>query len=95
MNSKGSLTLEAALVVPILAMILVMLLFGFRMLQVQTCVESAITHAARQTAVYASHLDEEKDESALALLGIVMAEKWLKKTDCPRPKSPRAVFVVS
>ncbi len=82
MSPKGTLTLEASLIVPILAMILVMVLFGFRMLQVQTCVETAINHAAKETAVYAAETGDD-DETKLKLLGIAMATKWLNKTQCP------------
>ncbi|WP_176762213.1 hypothetical protein [Eubacterium oxidoreducens] len=63
-----------------MAMILVMVLYGFRILQVQTCVESALDHAARQTAVYAKAI--ENDETLL-LCGSVIAKKSIKKAKAP------------
>ena len=81
---KASFTLEASLIVPIVAIILVMVLFGFRMLQVQTCVESAAIAAAREAAVYSEVVGGSKaDETKQNVISIALARKWLYETNCP------------
>lgn len=55
----GSYTLEAAVVLPLLTGFFVFLLFFFRVLQVQTGVQSALCYAARKTACEAGALDSE------------------------------------
>ncbi|MCR5666691.1 MAG: pilus assembly protein [Eubacterium sp.] len=77
---KASYTVEAAITVPIMAMILVMVLFGFRILQVQTCVESALDKASRQTAVYAQAVDKEE---TLLLCASAIAKTAIKKYKAP------------
>lgn len=47
---KGSLTLEAAVIIPFVAAFLVSILFFFRVLQVQTAVQESLTYSARKSA---------------------------------------------
>lgn len=51
---KGSYTLEAAVILPLVAGFFVAVLFFFRVLQVQTSVQSALYYASRKTACEAS-----------------------------------------
>ncbi len=60
----GSYTLEAAVVIPLIAGFWLFLLFFFRVLMVQTCVYSALSYSSRRTAAIASEL-----ESPAASLG--------------------------
>lgn len=55
----GSYTLEAAVVLPLLAGFFVSLLFFFRVLQVQTQVQEALFYAGRKTACEASVTDSQ------------------------------------
>ena len=57
--TKASYTLEAAVVIPILAAYLVMLLSFFSILEVQCEVDEALLYAGRKTAVESSMVDEE------------------------------------
>ncbi|MCM1282854.1 MAG: hypothetical protein NC180_00710 [Muribaculaceae bacterium] len=54
---KGSYTLEAAVILPLLAGFFTFLLFFFRVLQVQTGVQTALCYAGRKTACIASTTD--------------------------------------
>ncbi len=56
---KASLTMEAAIVLPILAGFLATLLFFFRVIQVQAAVEEALLYAGRKTAVESSLIEDE------------------------------------
>ena len=56
---KGSYTLEAAVIIPILAFFFVTILFFFRVLQVQTQVQEALDYAGRKTACVASSVSSE------------------------------------
>lgn len=56
---KGSYTLEAAVIIPILAFFFVTILFFFRVLQVQTQVQEALDYAGRKTACVASSVSPE------------------------------------
>lgn len=56
---KGSYTLEAAVIFPLVAGFLVSILFFFRVLQIGTSVQCALTYAGRMTAVEASMIDEQ------------------------------------
>ena len=53
-RSKGSYTLEMAVVLPLVTAFMVSILFFFRVLQVQTQVQEALVYASRQTAAQAS-----------------------------------------
>lgn len=57
---KGSYTLEAAVVIPLVAMYLVTILSFFSMLEVQCMVEEALIYAGRKTAVESSVIDSEE-----------------------------------
>lgn len=51
---KASLTLEAAVVIPVMMGVFVSLLFFFRMMQVQALIEDALMYAGRKVAVESS-----------------------------------------
>ena len=57
---KGSYTLEAAVVIPLVAMYLVMLLSFFCILEIQCSVDEAMLYAGRKTAVESSVLESEE-----------------------------------
>lgn len=61
---KASYTLEAVVVFPLMAAFLVLLLFFFRMMQVETKVQSALIYAGRSAAVISSVTSS--DAAALA-----------------------------
>lgn len=61
---KGSYTLEAAVIFPLVTAFFVSILFFFRVLQIGTSVQCALTYAGRMTAVEASSVNE----SAMLLL---------------------------
>lgn len=69
---KGSYTLEAAVVLPLMAGFFLAILFFFRVLQVQTGVQTALYYASRKTACEASTVS-----SQTALL--VSAEAYFQK----------------
>lgn len=56
---KASYTLEAAIIFPLVAGFIVFLLLFFRILQVQTAVESGLTYASRMTAVESCVVESE------------------------------------
>lgn len=56
---RGSYTLEAAVIIPVLAMFFVTILFFFRVLQVQTQVQEALDYAGRKTACEASAINSQ------------------------------------
>lgn len=58
--NKASMTVEAAVVVPIMAGFLCCILFLFRVLQVQEVVEEALIYAGRKAAVESSVLTSEE-----------------------------------
>lgn len=57
---KGSYTLEVAIIVPLMASYLVMLLFFFVLLEIQCEVDDAIMYAGRKTAVESCIIDSEE-----------------------------------
>lgn len=57
---KGSYTIEAAVVIPLLAGYLVMILFLFSVLELQGEIEEALLFAGRKTAVESSVTDSEE-----------------------------------
>lgn len=69
---KGSYTLEAAVVIPVVAIFFMTILFFFRVLQVQTQVQEALFYSSRKTACEASAVSSEA-----ALL--VSAEAFFRK----------------
>lgn len=62
---KGSFTIEASIVVPILATFFALLLYFFRLVQLQSAVEEALYYAGAKTAVESSLAE---DEAALYLV---------------------------
>ena len=56
---RGSYTLEAAVILPLLAAFFAFILFFFRVLQVQTGVQEALIYAGRQTACEACAVDSQ------------------------------------
>lgn len=57
---KASLTIEAAIVIPLMTGFLVLFLFLFRVIQVQAVVEEALMYAGRQVAVESSVVSSEE-----------------------------------
>ncbi len=56
---KGSYTVEAAIVIPLVAGFLVSILFFFRVLQVQAAIDEALIYAGRKVAAESSITDSE------------------------------------
>lgn len=56
---KASLTVEAAVVIPVVAAFFASLLFFFRVIQVQAIVEEALLYAGRKTAVEGSVVEDD------------------------------------
>lgn len=75
---KASYTLEAAVILPLLAGFFAFLLFFFRVLQVQTGVQTALYCAGRKTACEAGTVDSEP---ALLVLAEAHFRKEVKKND--------------
>lgn len=57
---KASYTVEAAIVIPILAGFLVLILSFFRIIQIQSMIDEALMYAGRKTAVESSIMDSEE-----------------------------------
>ena len=57
---KGSYTLEAAIVIPLMAMYLVTLLFFFSILKIQCDIDEALLYVGRKTAVESSVVESEE-----------------------------------
>ena len=62
---SGSMTLEAAVVVPILACLFTFVLFFFRVMQVQLCVQDALEDTGRTLSVYAAVKDSQDEKYAV------------------------------
>lgn len=56
---KGSYTVEAAVIIPLFMGFMVSLLFFFRVMQVETKVQEALTYASRMTAVEACAVEND------------------------------------
>lgn len=67
--ASASMTLEAAMALPIFIFFVVAMLFLFRVLQIQQNVEEALEYAARQTAISAHMLKGEDTEESMILMG--------------------------
>lgn len=87
---KGSLTVEAAFIIPFFACFLVFILYLFRILQVQTAVAQSLQYTGRRMA--AEYCIQEADEEGEntdfnAVGGLLKAklyfQKQLKKQSCP------------
>lgn len=72
---SGVLTLEAAVIIPLLASFFVSILFFFRIMQVQLVVQKALDDTGRKMAVYMS-IGEEKWSQAT---GITLSKALLSK----------------
>ncbi|MDD6481003.1 MAG: pilus assembly protein [Lachnospiraceae bacterium] len=79
-RQKGSYTLEAAVILPLMAGFFVAILFFFRVIQIQTQVQEALIYASRKTACEASAV-----ESPIALRASAEAffRKELSKYELP------------
>ncbi len=64
---KGSYTVEAAIILPLVAAFLTFFLFFFRVMQVEYRVQEALVYAGRQTAAYSSDRTSGAVSSALAI----------------------------
>lgn len=73
---SGVFTLEAAVILPLLATFFVSVLFFFRVMQVQLTVENALNRTGRLLAVYAAG---EKGGQVLEKTGTVVATAFLVK----------------
>lgn len=83
---RASYTVEAAIVIPILAGYLVTILFFFQILQIQCTVDEALLYAGRKTAVESSVVDSEEllflTAEAYLLLALEeepLVEKYVKQ----------------
>lgn len=56
---RGSYTLEAAVIFPLVAGLMVSILFFFRVIQIEMHVKTALAYAARKTAVSCSRIDSD------------------------------------
>lgn len=77
-KTEASYTLEAAVVLPLLAGFFVSILFFFRVLQVQTQVQEALFYAGRKTACEASTTDSQV---ALRATAEVLFRKEISRYD--------------
>lgn len=77
---KGSYTLEAAIVIPLVAIFLMTILFFFRVLQVQTQVQEALFYSSRKTACEASAISED---AALMVSAEAFFRKELTRYELP------------
>lgn len=82
--NKASYTVEAAIVIPLLAAYLVLILFFFPVLQIQRSIEEALLYAGRKTAVESSIV-----ESEVALL--LSAEAYLHYAIKENPQIQRYI----
>lgn len=73
---KGSMTVEATVIFPLIAAFLICFLFLFRVLQIEMAVDEALVYAGRMTAVEYSAVDNSKVGLATAE---VMFQKELKQ----------------
>ena len=81
---KGSMTVEAAMVVPLFVFCLALFLGIFRVLQVETQMEQALNYAAGRAAVYGEAKTAGKGlKLADAAAGKLLLEKSLKNQKCP------------
>lgn len=65
-SKKGSMTLEAAVIIPVAALFLAVLLFWFRVLEIETEVYTALNYASRKTAAIRVMSENSTGELALA-----------------------------
>lgn len=76
---KASITLEAVVVIPLVACLFAFCLFYFRVMQVEVCVMEALENTAQKLAVYAAAdgMDEANDTTlyAMAKAGILLELK--------------------
>ena len=69
---KGSFTVEAAVIIPLISLFLAGILFWFRVMQVETQVYSALSYASRKTAAVCSEIDT-------AAAGFISAEAYFQE----------------
>lgn len=60
---RGSVTVEAAIVLPLLACLFAFLLYYFQIMQVQLYVQDALEHTGRKLAVYASVMESVEEDA--------------------------------
>jgi len=80
---KASFTLEAAVVIPVLACFLVSILFFFRVLEMQLDVEKALQYSGRQAAVTAFE-SKLQDSNVLLAQASALFQKSLKEDNYPK-----------
>lgn len=75
---NASVTVEAAVVLPVLACLFVFLLFFFRVMQIQLCVQGALEETGRKMSVYAhtveSGADEDDEEDSFRAQYLILAK---------------------
>lgn len=69
---EGSLTLEVAMVIPLVVTFLICSLFFFRVLQVETAIDESLVYAGRMTAVECSAIDNHS-------VGLLSSEVLFRK----------------
>lgn len=85
LRTKGSITLEMVVVLPLFVSFLVFFLFLFRILLVQESMEEALIYASRTLAVtcFKECPEEQKTQAGLLAEAQLAMQKGLKESDCP------------
>ena len=79
---KASLTIEAAVVIPLFITLMVFGMFIFRLLQVQSVVQQSLNEASRTMAVTLGNIQDQGDE-ALLIATVAYAGLELKERNVP------------
>lgn len=76
---RASLTLEAAVIFPLIAVFFATILFFFRVIQVQSVVEEALVYSGRKTAVESSIVEEDAllYASAKGFVLYALKDEWV------------------
>lgn len=85
LQSRGSITLEMVVVLPLFISFLVFFLFIFRVLLVQESMEEALVYASRTLAVacYEEGPKEQKTQAQLLAEARILLQRGLKEHACP------------
>ena len=78
---EGSFTLEAAVILPVMALFFVMILMFFRVMQVQMDVQKALDDTGRKLAVMAAQEGEDHEKIVGMAAANVLFKKNIKKSD--------------
>lgn len=70
----GSMTVEAAVIVPLLACLFTFVLFFFRLMQIQLCVQNALENTGQRLSVYAAVKELDETEYRVIARSLFTAE---------------------